>query len=176
MKHRRQVFQLLSAIHEDNPGKYKFQFPTRQSRRDFVLYSKSTFQSKLRKQDGYSLNRPMYYHRHDLLWRIQSAIRDDLTEDYNSLSKIKVLLVITLNSIPRQIIEKIVPFYKEKIIIVNFAISYTDDMNQDKFIMNKTLEVYRYGFYQVNKFIRLLNEKRKRISVCWSYEQLRLYD
>ncbi|XP_057308791.1 uncharacterized protein LOC130647080 [Hydractinia symbiolongicarpus] len=166
IKHRKQVFQLLSAIHEDNPGKYNFQFPTRQSRGDFVLYSKSIFQSELRKQDGYSLNRPMDYHRHDLLWRIQSAIRDDLTEDYNSLSKIKVLLVITLNPIPRQVIEKIVPFYKEKIIIVNFAISYTDDMNKDKFIMNKTLEVYRYGFYQVYKFIRLLNEKRKRISVC----------
>ena len=92
--------------------------------------------------------------------RVNDALRHRMEEVYGTTAKVKVLVLVTGNPIPEEILKLIYPkLYSEDVILANFALFHSND-----YIKKKTFQTLEYRYFdlnQINEFFDMLREKKE---------------
>ena len=123
----------------------------------YQSYSNELFQQKVNQLNVYSAD--------VLITAIHNVINHEINEADGSLSKLKVLVVITKDPIPLKMIQSINHIYDDEIDIVNFSLNYNDNFQfPKKNHLKNNIQLYHFGFYQIKNFIRILTERMTGLS------------
>ena len=110
---------MWKMFHYTNKLRYRLKFLNIRRPRSYQEYTRKSFNNQLNELSR-SFYKSMYPYQ-DIVLRVEKAVNNEMTEDFDSFSRYKVLIVVTEKAIDAMKLRRIDRVYREDITIINIA-------------------------------------------------------